>query len=165
MFRLWSVRCYGMALWQNIGGTDWSRRFALRSQAYLAIVNTYFILTFSWFFPSIVFHPLLRYPGSWFFIYNLILTPLDDLCKIDGSDYLTVQYWRRRKILHRPSVRLWSPGPILVPRILYSLSIVILCYRPTLGGSSCFWGGHEGDRALPGKFVIHLYLEHQMLTI
>ena len=64
-----------------------------------------------------------------------------------------------------PSVQLWSPGPILVPGILYSLSIVTVCYRPTLGGSSCFWGGHEGDRTLPGKFVIHLYLEHQMLTI
>ena len=99
----------------------WSRR--------LARITHGGVLYFSWpllthnsfpsffFFPCIAFHPLQGYPGGWFLVNNLILTPLGNLCKTNGgSDYLNLQY----------SASIWSllPGPTLVPWVFSKFSNV-----------------------------------------
>ena len=96
LYRYWLLAPFWpFSAWNSTNQLYWSRRLVctthggVRKHSWplltiLSSSSSCFLL------PSIAFHPLQGYPGSWYSVYNLILTSLDDLCKQDSVTSITV---------------------------------------------------------------------------
>ena len=130
--------------WNSTNQLYWSRRLVCTTHGgvckhswplltILSSSSSCFLLT------SDDFHPLQGYPGSWYSVYNLILTSLDDLCKQDSVMniwlYININY-----SVNNGQVNAWTnffrpPGPTLIPGLSSSFSP---CFFNPLHGKLIF---------------------------